>query len=91
MSESTNARTEFKRVKPGLNLVEIRRGEGGEGGRINNLKKGKINETCGKKFSTFHARYELQSAVIARARKKIKLKKSAIKKKTLDFVLTRFS
>ena len=82
MSESTNARTEFKRVKPGLNLVEIRRGEGGGGGRINNLKKGKINETCGKKFSTFHARYELQSAVIARARKKIKLKKSAIKKKT---------
>ena len=38
MSESTNARTEFKRVKPGLNLVEIRRGGGG-GGRINNLKK----------------------------------------------------
>ena len=68
-------RTEFKRVKPGLNVVEIRRGEGRGGGRINNLKKGKINETCGKKFSTFHARYELQSAVIARARKKIKLKK----------------
>ena len=34
MSESTNARTEFKRVKPGLNLVEIRRGEGGGGGLV---------------------------------------------------------
>ena len=45
------------------------------------LAKSKFGQIT--KFSTFHARYELQSAVIARARKKIKLKKKAIKKNHL--------
>ena len=56
-----NPRTEFRRVQPGLKLIQIIKR-----GRKWIIKKNLINETCYKKFSTFQ---ELQAAVIAKANK----------------------
>jgi len=42
----------------------------GEGEAINSKKERQINETCSKKFSTFHAWLALQAAAIGKAKKK---------------------